>query len=113
MKINLHILFLCSWYPSKVFPTNGDFIQRHAEAVSRKHQVSVVHVISKKGIKKTVVEVEKKGNIAVRIAYVKPSSFFFFKWIRFWTAYRRMIRQIEDIDVACARIFLLGFCIVT
>ena len=109
MKINLHILFLCSWYPSKVFPTNGDFIQRHAEAVSRKHQVSVVHIISKKGIKKTLVEVEKKGNIAVHIAYVKPSSFFFFKWIRFWTAYRRMIRQIEDIDVVHVhRIFPLG-----
>ena len=56
-----------------------------------------------------MVEVEKKGNIAVHIAYVKPSSFFFFKWIRFWTAYRRMIRQIEDIDVVHVhRIFPLG-----
>jgi len=42
----LHVLFLASWYPSRVLKTNGDFIQRHAEAVALQHNVTVLHVIS-------------------------------------------------------------------
>jgi L-malate glycosyltransferase len=39
-----HILFLSSWYPSKVHPTLGNFVQRHAEAVATQHQVDVIYV---------------------------------------------------------------------
>ena len=59
MKKNLHILFLCGWYPSKVLPKNGDFIMRHAKTVSSKHTVSVLHIISKIGLLNTEIEVEK------------------------------------------------------
>ena len=59
LKKKLHILFLCGWYPSSVLPQNGDFIMRHAEAVSSKHKVSVLHIISKPGMTKTSVEIEK------------------------------------------------------
>lgn len=40
------ILFIASWYPNKYEPTNGDFIQRHAKAVSRFCNVSVIHVFA-------------------------------------------------------------------
>ena len=53
MKENLHILFLCGWYPSKVLPKNGDFIKRHAEAVSSQHVVSILHIVSKEDVLKT------------------------------------------------------------
>ena len=46
MNSELHVLFLCGWYPSRVSPTNGDFIERHAEAVSQKHKVSILHIIT-------------------------------------------------------------------
>jgi len=42
----LHVLFLASWYPSRILKSNGDFIQRHAEAVALQHKVSVIHVKS-------------------------------------------------------------------
>jgi len=44
LKKKLHILFLSSWYPSHVSPSNGDFIQRHAEAIATKHNVTVIYV---------------------------------------------------------------------
>ena len=99
MKKKLHILFLCVWYPSSVLPQNGDFIKRHAEAVSSKHRVSVLHIISKTGVSKTQIEVIKKGDLATYIAYIPPSSNPIIKLIRFWNAYKNILRQIGSFDV--------------
>lgn len=41
----LRVLWLCSWYPSAVDPFSGDFIQRHAEAVSEHADIHVLHAI--------------------------------------------------------------------
>lgn len=41
----MNLLWLCSWYPCELVPYNGDFIKRHAESVSRFHQVTVLHII--------------------------------------------------------------------
>lgn len=40
----MKILWLASWYPDEYQPTNGDFIQRHAQAVSQLIPVDVIHV---------------------------------------------------------------------
>jgi len=39
------ILWLTSWYPNKIHPYDGDFIQRHARAVSGFCEVQVIYVI--------------------------------------------------------------------
>ena len=71
----LHILFLCGWYPSRVLPTNGDFIQRHAEAVSMKHKVTVLHIITDENLAiKKQVEFAKINNIETYIGYVKKNK---------------------------------------
>lgn len=109
MKRKLHILFLCSWYPSEVSPTNGDFIQRHAEAVNIEHKVSVLHIISNANVTKTEIKVTEKTNFITYIAYVKPSAFFFIKWVRFWFAYQKIIKELEKVDVVHVnRLFPLG-----
>ncbi len=43
------ILFLPSWYPSKINPTNGNFIRSYAETVSSFADVDVLFVISDQG----------------------------------------------------------------
>ena len=40
----LNILFLSSWYPNRVLPTLGNFVQKHAEAVALKANVSALFV---------------------------------------------------------------------
>lgn len=40
----MHILWLVSWYPDEISPYNGDFIQRHAIAVSRYAKITVMYV---------------------------------------------------------------------
>ena len=99
MKKKLHILFLCGWYPSSVLPQNGDFIKRHAEAVSSKHRVSVLHIISKPGVSKTEIEMIKEGDLATYIAYIPPSSNPIIKLVRFWNAYKNILGQIGSFDV--------------
>jgi len=99
LKKKLHILFLCGWYPSSVLPQNGDFIKRHAEAVSNKHRVSVLHIISKPGVSKTEIEVTREGNLATYIAYLPPSFNPIIKLVRFWNAYKNILEQIGSFDV--------------
>lgn len=41
----MKVIWLASWYPNKISPLAGDFIKRHAEAVSQYCQVHVVHVV--------------------------------------------------------------------
>jgi len=38
------ILWLCSWYPNKMEPFNGDFIQRHAAAAALYNDIYILHV---------------------------------------------------------------------
>lgn len=42
----IKVLFLSSWYPNRVLPKNGNFVQKHAQAVARKAEVASLHVIS-------------------------------------------------------------------
>ncbi len=46
MDPGLNILFLASWYPSRTIPYSGNFVQRHAMAVSAYCNVSVLHACS-------------------------------------------------------------------
>lgn len=38
------ILWLCSWYPNRTDPYDGDFIQRHARAASMRHDIHVIRI---------------------------------------------------------------------
>lgn len=91
------ILFLSSWYPSRVLVSNGDFIQRHAEAVALVHKVTLLHVIT--DIKaKEPIEISDNviNNVRTLIAYIQPSSF---KIFRFLKAYKILLKRAGNYDV--------------
>lgn len=92
-----HILFLSSWYPSRVLPTNGDFIQRHAEAVALVHQVTLIHVITDPKATGNIEISDKTINkVRTLIAYVKPSKL---KYLRFLIAYKLLLKKAENFDL--------------
>ena len=67
-----YILWLPSWYPNKLAPYDGDFIQRHAKAVSAYIPLHVLHIIrDEKGTitKSLKIEENKSGNLAEVIIY--------------------------------------------
>ena len=44
IKENRKVLWLASWYPGEYEHTNGDFVQRHAQAVAKFIDLDVIHV---------------------------------------------------------------------
>lgn len=95
----LHILFLCGWYPSKVLPTNGDFIQRHAEAVATKHNVTALHLISDATSTKDYIVVNEKNGVTSYIGYVRKTNNPVLKLQRFWKLFQSSISQIAPFDL--------------
>lgn len=72
-----YILWLPSWYPCKLTPYDGDFIQRHAQAVSGFVSVHVLHIIrDKKGTitKDIKIEENQNNNLKETIIYYYSSS---------------------------------------
>jgi len=69
------ILWLASWYPNKISQQNGDFIQRHAEAVAIFQPIEVIFVVKDEyGIVTDHVTIENfsHGNLCETVAYYKP-----------------------------------------
>lgn len=67
-----NVLWLCSWYPNELLPFEGDFIQRHARAVSICCNVHVIYAIRDvKGVITKDVEVREivDGNLKETIIY--------------------------------------------
>lgn len=99
LKNRLHILFINSWYPSKVLPVNGDFIQRHAEAVALKHKVTAIHIITDPNCKRSF-KIEKKeiNGINTIIGYIKQTQNPIIKGYLFLRAYKNILNEIGHID---------------
>jgi len=55
------VLFLASWYPSKILPLSGIFVKRHAEAVANFCDVAVLHVIIDPNLNEKKIEIETKN----------------------------------------------------
>ena len=67
------ILFISSWFPNKLEPTNGNFVQRHAEAVARLHDVEILHSIGDATQKQTYIFDDQISNgIRILIACYMP-----------------------------------------
>lgn len=95
-----YILWLPSWYPCKLTPYDGDFIQRHAQAVSGFTSVQMIHLVrDKDGIitKDIKIEENQSGNLKETIIYYysKPLPFQFldsiFSLRRFNSIYKKFL----------------------
>ncbi|HEX5151402.1 MAG TPA: glycosyltransferase [Parafilimonas sp.] len=67
----MKVLWLASWYPDEFEPTNGDFVRRHAKAVSQFMDVDVIHVVQagKDFTTLSEVEVDNDGSLREFIHY--------------------------------------------
>ncbi len=100
MSKKIHILFLCGWFPSRVLPTNGDFIERHAKAVSHKHKVTILHIISDENCNQKIEIVsEKKDELNIHIAYIKKTKNPLKKILLYRKAFLSLLKHIGDFDV--------------
>lgn len=98
-KKKLKILFINSWYPSRVFPQNGDFIQRHAEAVALKHQITSLHVVTDPSVSETEFTDQTINEVRTLIAYVKSKRSGLLKLIHFTRTYFLLLHKAGPFDL--------------
>ena len=96
--LKLHILFLSGWYPSRVSPSNGDFVQRHAEAVATVQNITLIHVITDKNIKRKECSTTLINNVLTKIIYIPRTSNPISKFISFFKTYLSEINKIGDFE---------------
>ncbi len=95
-------LWLTSWYPNKLSPFNGDFIRRHAAAVSLYEQVQVIYITrDEKGemTKDVLKEEAVDGQLTETIVYYHSPKRFFSFLDKFSSErkYRQLFKQaVED-----------------
>jgi len=95
----LHILFLSGWYPSRVLPSNGDFVQRHAEAVATKHKVTLIHVVTDKNLKFPEKTFHIINNVNTHIIFVPKTKNHISKLSLFFNTYVSTIKTIKNFDI--------------
>jgi glycosyltransferase involved in cell wall biosynthesis len=95
----MKVLWLASWYPNKLHPLNGDFIQRHAKAVSLYEEITVIHLCrDEKGslTRDFFIEEMTKANLTELIVYYHSFTTRIKLVDRFFSAlkYQRLYKKI-------------------
>ena len=70
------VLWLTSWYPSRVHPTNGDFVERHAHAVTEFVPLVVLLIEKDENLpagKTEITKTEEKNLTVYKVYYGKSS----------------------------------------
>lgn len=95
----LHILFLCSWYPNPDDESNGIFIKRHAQALALQHKVTVLFAKAVNGLEEIEYNETVDGRFTERtVFYPKQNSKIpfvtsFLKLQRFKKEYQKLIND--------------------
>ena len=96
------LLWLASWYPNPYDHFIGDFIQRHADAVSLFTPVELIHVLqigAYTKVEKSFVQKNKRGNLTehIHVFAFNPTGIAILDKIRYNLAYQHYyLRILQD-----------------
>jgi len=94
----IKVLFISSWYPTRVNPTLGNFVQKHAEASSLFADVRVLHVRFDDALteKKFDFVYSNTHFLKTLIIYCKRPWFAPFRILRFFNAYKKGLKILTE-----------------
>lgn len=99
------ILFISSWFPNKLEPTNGNFVQRHAEAVALIHDVEILHAIGDPNQKELYLIDEKIiNNIRTIVVYYQQTRNSGINFFRRMMAYKKGFSKMNRPDLVHANV---------
>lgn len=93
------ILWLCSWYPDRLDPFNGDFVQRHARAAALYNDIYVIHVVGDFQAESRIThEIKENQGVKEHLVYFRKVSFAgkirnHRRWLH---AYRQALKKYVD-----------------
>jgi glycosyltransferase involved in cell wall biosynthesis len=97
----MKILWLCSWYPNELDPFDGDFVERHAMALSLFTEVHVIHLVQNYELLKGQTGNDRRshnGNLHTHISmipFAATSSSFINKLLFNWS-YQRKLKELLE-----------------
>lgn len=92
----LKILFICSWYPSREHSTIGNFVERHALALGKLHDITVVYATESH--ENQVDKIENEGIIEYLIYFKKTLPGLSYQ--KKLKSFLKKIQQKEKFDIA-------------
>lgn len=99
------ILFISSWFPNKLEPTNGNFVQRHAEASALYNHVEVLHAIGDHKQKELFSFDDKVINgLRTLIVYYKNTHNPLLNFTRRMSAYKKGFSKLSTPDLVHANV---------
>ena len=81
-----NVLFLSSWYPSRVHTTLGNFVNYHANAVAKKNKVNVLYIVADDTIDSYEIDHFKNEKVTTTIVYFKRGIV---KYYNYWVAFKK------------------------
>ena len=76
-----NILFLSSWYPSRVHNTLGNFVRYHALASSKYNSINVLYIVADDKVKNYEIDYFKDHEISTTIVYFKRGIFKYLNYL--------------------------------
>lgn len=99
--MNKYVLWLASWYPSKIHAFDGDFIERHAKAVCPFIPIVILFVTKDESLQpgETIIEKTEDGGMEVYRGYYGPSHFRLtekiFSFFKYFFLQKKIFSQIK------------------
>jgi L-malate glycosyltransferase len=101
-----HILVMSSWYPSRIDPHVGNFVQRFAELLVNDYTVSVIHTEADKNCSTIEVSDQLIAGVRTVIIYFPEKKWKIGRWLQRRKALARGFRLIEDVDLVFGHVLL-------
>ena len=81
-----NVLFLSSWYPSRVHTTLGNFVRYHALAASKYNTINVLYIVADDNVKDYEIKSFQDEELKTTIVYFKRG---FFKYLNYFIAFTK------------------------
>lgn len=101
-----HILLLSSWYPNRTSPFLGNFVQRQAQLLSKKFQVTVLYTVAEKKLQETDIIIHEKDSLKEILVYHPKGNNFISRRKEQDKAFEKGLELIRDVDLIHAHVIL-------
>lgn len=101
-----HILIMSSWFPTRIDPYAGNFVERFAHLLSDTYEVTVLHTMGDKNCSSIEIDDQQNDNLRIIRIYHHISKNRFVHWWLQRKALRKGLLMLDHIDLIFAHVFL-------
>ena len=87
-----NVLFLSSWFPTRIIPTLGNFVQRHAEAAALQHNVTALIIQKDTSIQQYEINDTMENGVRIVRVYYPDGNIF----IQKRSAFKKGIHYLKE-----------------